>query len=249
MRRPHRLIAATAAALAATMVAAGCNAAPMASAPTPGPTAPIDARGPALLIPGYGGGGAFLEPTAAVMRAAGITTYVIDIDDGQGDLTVYADRVLAKARSLVAAGAPSVDIVGFSAGGVIARIAATSPAGQPLVRRVVTIGSPHHGTRLSSLGQALNQCPTACQQLAPDSALLAGLPKASSDQRYLSIWSTSDDVVRPPESARLEQARDLVIQDVCDRVVGHIPLMSDALAQDATIQYLANGDVPTTCVT
>jgi triacylglycerol esterase/lipase EstA (alpha/beta hydrolase family) len=213
----------------------------------PGPTAAIDTQGAVLLIPGYGGGSELLTPALTRLRQWGMDVEVVDIDDGSGDLNDYARLVIQRANELVSQGAPSVDLVGFSAGGVIARLAATSPQGQPLVRKVVTVATPHNGTRLAALGRAVGQCPPACQQLNPGSELLDGLPDASATDRYLTLWTRSDDVVRPPESARLPGASELVVQDVCDRVVGHRELYSDRVTLASVPAFLAGAALPTTC--
>lgn len=213
----------------------------------PGPTAALDARGPVLLVPGYGGGTAPLQSMAATLRSQGISHEIVDIDDGTEDLNGYAQRVIVRAQQLVAAGAPSVDVVGFSAGGVIARIAGTDPTGRGLIRRIATIGTPNQGTRVAALGALFGQCPPACQQLDPDSPLLASLPKASAADRYLSVWSRSDDVVRPPESAELEGASEIVVQDLCDRSVGHNAVMSDPVTLSAVPAFLAGAALPSAC--
>jgi triacylglycerol lipase len=228
------------------LAAAGCSAAG-SQTPPPGPTADLSARGPVLLVPGYGGGTQPLEPMASTLRAQGVAYEFIGIDDGTADLNVYAQRVITRAQQLVANGAPSVDIVGFSAGGVIARIAGTDPVGRPLIRRIATIGSPHAGTTVAALGALFGQCPPACEQLDPDSALLNQLPPASSSDRYLTVWSRSDDVIRPPESSELENASGLVVQDLCNRTVGHNAVMSDPVTLIAVPAYLAGSPLPTTC--
>ncbi len=65
----------------------------------------------------------------------------------QGDLRVQAKRLAALAKeTMKRTGAPSVDVIGYSAGGVIARLFVRDDGGASVVRRVLTLGSPHHGT-------------------------------------------------------------------------------------------------------
>jgi pimeloyl-ACP methyl ester carboxylesterase len=225
----------------------GTIAAADGTLPGPGPTADLAVRGPVLLIPGYGGGTGLFSGLQGQLQAEGIAWEAIDVGDGTGDLNVYADLVLARARQLVASGAPSVDLVGYSAGGITARAAAAKDGS--VFRRVATIASPHDGTRLAALGQLVGECPPACQQLAPGSDLLNALPPANGSTRYLTLWSRSDDVIRPPESSRLEDATELVVQDVCDRVVGHLPVLEDPLTLLAVPGFLRGDPLPTTCPT
>src|SRR5215469_1119384 len=135
-----------------------------------------DRPGPVLLVPGYGGSESGLDVLATRLRAAGRTVDVVHLpDNAQGDLGAQA-RTLGTAARAALAGASSVDVVGYSAGGVVARLWVRDYGGATLARRIVTLGSPQHGTQLAALGALVpSVCPTACQQLTPDSALLAGL--------------------------------------------------------------------------
>jgi pimeloyl-ACP methyl ester carboxylesterase len=230
----------------AVLAASGCSFAG-SSEPPPGPTADLSVRGPVLLIPGYGGGTQPLQAMSSTLRAQGVVHEIINIDDGTGDLTLYAQRVIARAQQLVAGGSPSVDLIGFSAGGVIARIAGTDTVGRPLIRRIATVGTPHEGTQVAAIGALFGQCPPACQQLDPDSELLKELPPASSSDRYLTVWSRSDDVVRPPESSALKNANEVIVQDVCNRVVGHDAVMRDPVTLTSIPAFLADSALPSTC--
>lgn len=196
-----------------------------------------DVPGPVLLVPGYGGSVASLAPMVKAVEALGRTAVVVTVaDKGEGDLRDQAKRLGDVAdEAMGRANASSVDVIGYSAGGVVARLWVRDYGGGSVARRVVTVGSPHHGTEIAALGQELapGACGTACQQLAPDSSLLRGLNAGDETPvgpRFVSMWSTSDEVVRPAESARLEGALNFTIQSVCasDRAA-HGALPGDAV--------------------
>ncbi|NHA69134.1 esterase/lipase family protein [Phycicoccus flavus] len=197
--------------------------------------------GPVLLVPGYGGDRASLEPLARALRGAGRQATVVDTGDGTGDLRTQAEALARAADAALAAGAPSVDVVGYSAGGVVARVWVADLGGDDEARRVVTLGSPHHGTTVASLGAVLasGACPTACRQLAQGSELLDGLPDAPSGPRWVSLWTADDETVTPPDSAVLAGAVDVRLQDVCAGVrVGHGALPSDPLVAGLVLRSL-----------
>ena len=189
--------------------------------------------GPVLLVPGYGGSTASLEGLAATLRSRGHSAAVLTLaGDGTGDLRVQAQRLAAAATAAIAAGAPSVDVVGYSAGGVVARIWAADFGGARQARRIVTLGSPHHGTRVAELGATLaaSACPVACQQLVPGSALLDALDESANGPVWTSLWTAQDEVVTPPDSARLDGALSIEVQSVCsDARVPHGQLPRDPL--------------------
>lgn len=170
-----------------------------------GRAAAIDHAG-VLLIPGYGGSAEPLEPLRESLDRAGFEVRLLDIGDGTGDLRAYADQAISEARGMVLEGSTTVSLVGFSAGGVIGRIAATSAP--QLFARVVTLASPHRGTAWASLAGG-TACPEACQQLRPDSPLLRNLPQPDSQESWLAVYSPSDQVVIPPTSASLPGATNL----------------------------------------
>lgn len=69
------------------------------------------------------------------------------LGDGTGDLRGQAEH-LGEVASRVQqdSGAASVDVVGYSAGGVVARLWVRDGGGADMARRVLTLGSPQHGT-------------------------------------------------------------------------------------------------------
>lgn len=189
--------------------------------------------GTVLLVPGYGGNMASLEGLAVTLRARGrVATVLALAGDGTGDLRVQAQLLAGAATAAIAAGAPSVDVIGYSAGGVVARIWAAELGGARQARRIITLGSPHHGTRIAELGAVLSPgaCPIACQQLVPGSDLLDALDESANGPIWTSLWTEQDEVVTPPDSAQIDGALNIEVQSVCaGAAVAHGQLPSDPL--------------------
>ncbi|MDV8024952.1 lipase family alpha/beta hydrolase [Rhodococcus sp. IEGM 1330] len=193
--------------------------------------------GPVLLVPGFGGSTDALEVLAAGLRENNRDATVVALPDGGvGDLTVQAQTLRdAVDAALTRTEANSVDVVGYSAGGVVARIWATDLGGAEQARRIVTLGSPHHGTQVAALAAQFvpDQCAAACQQLAPDSSVLTALnsgDETPEGPQWVSIWTELDQVVTPPSSAQLDGAIDIPVQSVCaDSTVDHGNLPRDPL--------------------
>jgi triacylglycerol lipase len=207
--------------------------------------APQDQPGPVVLVPGYGGSTRALEVLATKLRASGRTVAIFTLPgDGTGDLVAQA-RALDSFADSVRGGAPSVDVVGYSAGGVVTRVWVADFGGRSIARRVVTLGSPHHGTRVAGLARAFaaSSCPTACHQLAPDSPVLGELntgDETPSGPLWTSVWTQLDQVVTPPESGRLEGATDIRLQDICrDEQVDHSGLPRAPLVAGIVLEALA----------
>jgi triacylglycerol esterase/lipase EstA (alpha/beta hydrolase family) len=214
------------------------------------PQVPQDQPGPVLLVPGYGGSVAALNSLARVLTAEGKDVTVVRLpEDGLGDLRVQARALGAEAGAARArTGAPSVDVVGYSAGGVVARYWVQELDGRPQTRRLVTLGSPNHGTEVAELGTLFGGgCPLACQQLLPTSPLLGALDKevGADGPRVVSIWTTVDDVVLPPDSARLAGAVNVTVQGVCATSrVRHSALPGDPVVQRIVGAQLGAGPPP-----
>jgi triacylglycerol lipase len=195
---------------------------------------PQTAPGPVLLVPGYGGNLDSLQPLAAALRSSGRTAVVVEpVGDGTGDLRQQAEHLAAVAKRVREdAGAASVHVIGYSAGGVVARLWVRDAGGAGITRRVLTLGSPHHGTSQAALGaEFASGCSEACEQLVPDSDLLRRL-NAGDETPAGPLWATvrsiNDQVVTPVDSAALSGALNIVVQEVCPRATAaHGDLPSD----------------------
>ncbi len=204
-----------------------------------------DRLGPVLLLPGYGGSTTGVDALAAALRRDGRDTLVVaPPGDGRGDLRAHAALVAEAAAAAVADGAPSVDVVGYSAGGVVARLFVDDLGGDALTRRVLTLAAPNHGTDLAALAAGVGGrgCPTACRQLAPDSDLLVGLNRgdeAPPGPAWVAVWTADDSTVVPPSSGRLDGAVSFALQDVCgDLVVEHADVPADPTVQHVVVGAL-----------
>jgi triacylglycerol lipase len=218
-------------------------------------TRPDQARpGTVLLVPGYGGSRTALTRLADRLDAAGRTTDVLTLPgDGTGDLLAQAETLDAAVRDALRAGSPSVDVIGYSAGGVVTRLWVDRHDGAEVARRIVTLGSPLHGARIAALGSALapDACPQACRELAPGSDLLDSIDGSLPDNLpWLSIWTENDETVQPPDSARLDGAVNLSLQSICPSAqVSHSDLPTDPAVTALVLTALGTTPLtaPKTC--
>jgi len=250
-RRRKLLVAGVA--IVAVAVIAGVTA--LAAGGGAGRTAGFPAQdrpGPVLLVPGYGGQTGSLSVLAARIRATGRRAIVVHLPgSGTGSLITDAGVLNAAVERALRGGAPSVDVVGYSAGGVVALIWARQDDGSGKARRVVTLGSPFHGTRLASdaAGFLPGACPVACQQLVPGSPLLTQLTHTAVPSRphWLSLWTTDDEVVMPADSARLAGAVNVPVQSLCPgHQVSHTGLPTDPVVISLVLQAIGRGPISPT---
>jgi triacylglycerol esterase/lipase EstA (alpha/beta hydrolase family) len=254
--RRRVLVVVTAVIVLAGAAAAAVAAASGGSGPVVTGYPPQNRPGPVLLVPGYGGQVSSLYPLAERIRATGRQATVISLPgNGTGDLNADAAVLNAAVDRALQAGAPSVDVIGYSAGGVVVLLWARHDGGFAKARRVVTLGSPFHGAQIAAGAEGFvpGACPVACQQLVPGSPLLAGIDAAPVPQRprWLSLWTTDDQVVTPPTSARLPGAMNVAVQSVCPaEQISHNQLPSNPVVTAIVLQAIGPGPLraPTSAV-
>lgn len=213
---------------------------------TGGGSAPQARPGPVVLVPGYGGNVSDLDPLVAEVRKQGRRAVVFTpTDNNTGDLRIQA-RLLETLvqRTLDDTGAVSVDLVGYSAGGVISRLYVRDDGGASVVRRLLTIGSPQHGTDVAQLAlDAAGSCPTACEQMATDSDLVRRLnagDETPDGPRWMTVRSSSDRTVTPTSTAELDGALNLLVQDYCaEATTSHGDLPGDPVSLAALDRLIA----------
>jgi triacylglycerol esterase/lipase EstA (alpha/beta hydrolase family) len=221
----------------------------------PGTRPDQERPGTVLLVPGYGGSRVALTRLGERLSATGRTVQVVGLPgDATGDLLVQADTLDDAVRAALDAGAPSVDVIGYSAGGVVTRLWVDRHDGATVARRIVTLGSPLHGARIAGVGAAFapDACPQACRQLAPGSDVLdeidgSDLPE---DLPWLSVWTENDETVQPPDSARLDGAVNVPVQSICPGArISHSELPTDPVVTALVLDALGTAPLstPTSC--
>jgi triacylglycerol lipase len=113
-----------------------------------------------------------------------------------------------------------IHLIGHSMGGLIARYYVQRLVGDERVHTLVTLGTPHQGTKSAYLiPHPLGR------QLCPGSDLIKELAEPAPDcsTRFLAVWSDLDQLIVPKRAARLVHP-DLDTQNVLVRGVGHMSL-------------------------
>ncbi len=208
-----------------------------------------------VLVTGYAGDGSDTEPLAEALRVGGREVAVFPrVGDNTGDLIEQArllgqfiDTTLTDPINTAPGDTQSVDVIGFSAGGVVARLWAADFAGDTMARRILTIAAPHHGTRLATLADLGGFCEGACAQLVPDSELLASLnagDETPAGPEWITIWSEQDRTVTPVQTANLDGSLGFTVQSVClDARTGHLEMpMSPVIL--AALKTVLGPDAP-----
>lgn len=130
-----------------------------------------------------------------------------------GDIRIAA-RMLADKVDATLAGdkADKVDVICHSAGGLVARYYITYLKGAQKVRHLVTLGTPHGGTYFSYLLHF--PFLSIVRQTRPGSHLIqeiSGPGAVPKGVKITSLWSPTDLVVLPPESAVLAGAVNIKV--------------------------------------
>lgn len=160
-----------------------------------------DGHPPLVFVHGWGGGrGDFLPMAWYLKRMGRRRTYSIRFAEA-GDLEARGAELAEFLREVISVtGEPRVDIVAHSMGGVATRVAILHCGMGDVVRRVVTLGSPHGGTFAARLGNT-----PVTHDMRPQSEFLERLAQEPLPPTvaFTSFWSSSDLVIMPPESAAL----------------------------------------------
>jgi triacylglycerol esterase/lipase EstA (alpha/beta hydrolase family) len=177
-------------------------------------------RVPVLLVHGYGCNSGFWAHLEPLLDRERISHASIDLEPVAGSIDDYAPLIEARVRELCAAtGAARIAIVAHSMGGLAAR-AWMRTCGTAHVAKLITLGTPHHGTVLANLGLGANAA-----LMRRDSPWLRALDAGDTQDvraRIVSIYTHHDNIVAPQDSSELAGARNVAFGGV-----GHVALGSN----------------------
>ena len=155
------------------------------------------------------------------------------------DVRVAARRLAATIEAICEqTGYERIHVIGHSMGGIIARYYVQRMGGDARVHTLVTLGSPHGGTRAAHLLPR-----GVLRQLTARSDVIAelGEPAAECRTRFVSFWSDLDALISPKSSARIDHP-DLSVRNVFVRGVGHMSLPIDGRVTHEIAATLAQLD-------
>jgi CheY-like chemotaxis protein len=159
----------------------------------------------------------------------------VDLEPVGGPIDGYVPALQAAVEELCAAtGATQVAIVAHSMGGLVAR-AWMRAHGSARVARLITLGTPHHGTSLANFGPGANAAQMRRAKGAANDWLreLGAGEDAARRALITSIFSHHDNIVSPQTSSVLEGARNIALGGV-----GHVALGCNGRVLDTVMEEL-----------
>ncbi len=166
---------------------------------------------PVLFIHGFNANAGIWAPMLHYLEGRGLTNlFTLNLHPRFGDIDDFAQQVAARVNRIRSTTrATRLILVGHSMGGLVARAYVEQCGGDEFVSKVITIGTPHHGTLMA---QTL---PGGCtRQMRPHSEWLDELNREENlpaSVPYVSIYSPQDNIIVPYTSSELGQARNIPV--------------------------------------
>lgn len=174
---------------------------------------PAPAELPVLLLHGVGCNAGVWCGLRRHLAEVGIgPVYALSYGPPLASIEHFADQLADRIAGITAAtGAAQVALVCHSMGGLVAR-AYLRKYGGGCVRRLITIGTPHHGSM-----HAWMMAGMSLSQMRPKNAWLADLNgnrEGADGVPVASIWSWHDSMVTPQTSSRIDWGDNIVLTGV-----------------------------------
>ena len=193
------------------------------TAPTTTTTAPATPD-PILFVHGWNSSGSIWSTMIGRFAADGYAAdrlHSWSYNTSQSNRTTAAQLGVKVDEILAATGAPKVDVISHSMGGLSSRWYVKFLGGDAKVDEWVSLGGPNHGT------DTANFCwQTSCTEMRVGSTFLRDLNAGDESPgavRYATWWSPCDSVINPDSSVAVSGATNT--QTAC---LGHSDLYTDA---------------------
>lgn len=183
---------------------------------------------------------AFLTLQNRMRKLGWENIYTINYSTFHGNILQMVEELSERVNSVLAkTGAKQVDIVAHSLGGLVSRTYMSLGDGRGKVSRLVTLGTPHQGTRLNFFAKGLSRG-ALDQDLKSNSFLIrllnqTALPRSS---QIISIYSDFDWTVWPGNNGMALGSPSSAIKNIRLENIGHIGLLYDGQAFDAVVKAL-----------
>jgi triacylglycerol lipase len=180
-----------------------------------------------VLVHGFVCNRGLWNPWMRELRARGVPFVALNLEPVFGSIDHYPQIIEdAVARVERATGMPVV-LVGHSMGGVAIRAWLARFDADARVRRVLTIGSPHHGTWLARFGHTING-----RQMRLNGPWLAELVLREPPERYAKFtcyFGHCDNIVFPAASGTLPRAENVHVPGTAHVHMAFSPVVFEGL--------------------
>lgn len=174
--------------------------------------------GPVVLMQhGYVNNGAVWFFTARALEVNGYRVFTID-QPAFAPIDAMGDRLAKRVDAVLAiTGSAKLTLVAHSMGGLVCR-AYLRRYGGASIERLITMGTPHHGTFHAYLASGPNGA-----QMRPGNSWLETLAATVVDVPFVSIYSVHDTIISPQDSSVMPGAENIELS-----AIGHVSMPSGA---------------------
>jgi triacylglycerol lipase len=161
----------------------------------------------------------FWNPWLTRMRSDGHPFIAVNLEPAFASIDDYVPTIDAAVRRIAQATGSAPVLICHSMGGLAARAWLRAAGDRQRVHHIITIATPHRGTRLAEHSWVKNG-----RQMRPDSCWLRSLEQHGTDGSLFTCWySNCDNVVFPATAATLPGADNRFIAGAA-----HVELAFDA---------------------
>ena len=186
-------------------------------------------RDPVLLVHGYGCSRAAWWWLRRRLEAAGWSVATLSLEPVYTSIEHYVDPLARRIDEVLAqTGAERLLLVGHSMGGLVAR-RYLQRFGNARVAKLVTLGTPHHGSQLARIGAGEN-----ARQMRPHGDWLRALANPAPLLDTVVIYSPHDNFVMPQANLELPGASHRAIDGL-----GHLAMLYSPRVGRALLAALA----------